>query len=389
MKWFAVFLLFIGYSVTAQAQVTDSCHLRISLLTCSPGTELYSTFGHTAIRVQNRSTGTDEVYNYGTFEFGPGFYTQFVRGKLRYFLSVERMDEFLYNYQYENRSVVEQVLLLSCAEKARLHAALQANALEQNRYYKYDFLRDNCTTRAGNMIRITAVGDTTLNILPPAPLTFRNQIHEYLHRNKQWWSKFGIDLLLGMPLDKQVTNSEAQFLPDYLLQAMNLSRVPSGPLVTAPLTILPAQPQRSDEAIGPMPVFALLLLVVFIASFFKSKTSQRFLNWFDPFLFLVTGLVGMLLLFMWFGTDHAVCAYNLNLLWALPSHAIAVFFMRSQQSWVRVYFLASFAVCMLLLIGWAWLPQNLNEAVIPLVGCLALRSYFMAQKNKTHVANTR
>lgn len=389
MKYFVLLsFLFVPFSFTASAQSADSCHLRISLLTCSPGTELYSTFGHTAIRVQNSTTGVDEVYNYGTFQFSPQFYTQFIRGKLRYFLSVERFDDFLYNYQYENRSVAEQTLLLSCTEKQRLYTALQNNALEEARYYQYDFLRDNCTTRAGNIIRNIAVGDTTANILPPQPLTFRNQIHEYLNRNKQWWSKFGIDLLLGLPLDKNVNNTEAQFLPDYLLKAMAQTRVPGGALVAPPVTILPAQPQTGDKTIGPLPVFALLLLAVGIATFRNNVVAQKFLRGFDPFLFLVTGLVGVLLLFMWFGTDHAVCAYNLNLLWALPTHAVAAFFMHRNKKWVRFYFLASFAVCMLLLISWPWLPQNLNEAAIPLVGCLALRSYFIAQKNNPHVAHT-
>src|SRR5690606_35915179 len=131
----------------------DSCALNISLLTCAPGSELYSTFGHTAIRVQNTELGYDEVYNYGTFEFGPDFYTKFIRGKLLYFLSVESFEDFIYQYEMESRSIQEQILLLDCGEKHRLLEALHQNAQPQNRYYRYDFLRDNCTTRARDMIR--------------------------------------------------------------------------------------------------------------------------------------------------------------------------------------------------------------------------------------------
>src|SRR5215218_770349 len=112
-----LFLLIITalFFFTSNAQ-NDSCKLRISLLTCAPGEELYSTFGHTAVRVQNAASGTDDVYNYGTFEFGDDFYVKFVRGKLRYFLSVETFPDFMYQYEMQSRSVQEQVLLLSCAE---------------------------------------------------------------------------------------------------------------------------------------------------------------------------------------------------------------------------------------------------------------------------------
>ena len=130
----------------------DSCSLRISLLTCAPGEELYSTFGHTALRVQDPSQGIDQVYNYGTFEFGPDFYTKFIRGKLLYFLSVEEFGDFMYQYEAQSRSVQEQVLRLDCFEKQKLRSALQVNALEENKYYRYDFLFDNCTTRAGDMV---------------------------------------------------------------------------------------------------------------------------------------------------------------------------------------------------------------------------------------------
>ncbi|RYZ15930.1 MAG: DUF4105 domain-containing protein, partial [Chitinophagaceae bacterium] len=125
----------------------EACSLRITLLTCSPGTELYSIFGHTALRVQNTVSGTDDVYNYGTFEFGDDFYIKFIRGRLPYYLDVEPMQYFLYGYRLEGRSVVEQEVLLDCAQKTALLQALQTNLLPANRQYRYDFLFDNCTTR--------------------------------------------------------------------------------------------------------------------------------------------------------------------------------------------------------------------------------------------------
>src|SRR4051812_21975801 len=131
MKFFHLALLFCLFNVfflATQAQNSSNCHVRISLLTCAPGQELYSTFGHTAIRITDSVTRTDIVYNYGTFDFDdPNFYMKFVRGKLDYFLSAAYYPDFMYEYQEEQRSVTEQVLNLNCAQKLQIIRALELN----------------------------------------------------------------------------------------------------------------------------------------------------------------------------------------------------------------------------------------------------------------------
>ena len=127
--------------------------MEISLLTCAPGTDLYSIFGHTAIRVRDSRRGMDIVYNYGTFDdTDPLFYVNFMQGIMRYSLSAETYENFMMEYEYEHRSVVAQVLNLNCAEKNQLYEALRKNTLEENRFYDYHFHTDNCTTRAGRII---------------------------------------------------------------------------------------------------------------------------------------------------------------------------------------------------------------------------------------------
>ena len=138
--FFSVFFFLICLFSKAQA---DSCNLRISLLTCTPGEELYSSFGHSALRVVDRANNFDIVFNYGTFDFDdPDFYTKFVRGKLLYFVSVTTFSDFMSQYEYEGRGVTEQILNLSCDEKQNLLAALNENAKEENKYYKYDFKKE-------------------------------------------------------------------------------------------------------------------------------------------------------------------------------------------------------------------------------------------------------
>lgn len=353
----------------------DSCALNISLLTCAPGSELYSTFGHTAIRVQNTELGYDEVYNYGTFEFGPDFYTKFIRGKLLYFLSVESFEDFIYQYEMESRSIQEQILLLDCGEKHRLLEALHQNAQPQNRYYRYDFLRDNCTTRARDMIR-EQTKDSVLfkNILGDDKPTFRDLIHSYLDAGHQPWSKLGIDILLGAPLDQRVTNEESMFLPDYLLRGFDSASTGGRPLVAPPRTILSLpSPLGKASIFTPFLVFLTLLVAVLALQFSKKTWAIRTLRIFDRVFFLLLGLAGLLLLFMWFGTDHDVCRNNYNLLWALPLHVIGVFFLENEKAknWFRLVSYLSIA----LLVAWVFLPQEMNNALIPIVILVAVRSW--------------
>jgi len=376
---FLFFSLFIALNLFPQ----DSCKLRMSLLTCAPGEELYSTFGHTALRVQDSAKGTDLVFNYGTFEFGPDFYTKFIRGKLLYFLSVEEFSDFMYEYRLESRSVKEQVLQLSCDEKQQLYAALQTNAQEENKYYKYDFLFDNCTTRAGDIVvKNTNTPVTFKNVLPKKVPTFRDLIHSYLNAGHEYWSKLGIDILLGVKLDRKVSNREAMFLPDYLLKGFDSATINNYPLASPPQTILQMpSPLNEKSFFTPAIVFSLLLVVILALSFVQSKWAIIGLSVFDFLFFFILGLSGILLLFMWFGTDHKVCSNNYNLFWALPTNLIMAFFVHSKRTWVKSYFRTVFWLSLVLALAWFFLPQQMNNALIPVLVLIIYRSRDLSKTN--------
>jgi hypothetical protein len=363
------------------ADTLQNCGLRITLLTCAPGEELYSTFGHTAIRVQDSLAGVDAVYNYGTFEFAPDFYSKFIRGKLLYSLSVEAFPDFLYTYQLESRSVVEQELQLSCAEKLKLYGALQINALEENRHYKYDFLFDNCTTRARDIIANNTASPVNFNnILPANVPSFRNLIHSYLDKGHEPWSKLGIDILLGAKLDRKVTNLQSMFLPDYLLKGLDSARVNGKHLVTVPSPVLTMpSPLANSDIFTPLVCFSLLFLVVLLLSLKQSKRTARALLLFDFLFFFILGVAGLLLLFMWFGTDHTVTSNNYNLAWALPTHVVMAFFIGKKRSWVLTYFKAVFWLTITLIITWFFLPQQLNPALLPIALLIGWRSWNLAK----------
>lgn len=362
---------------------TDSCQLRISLLTCTPGKELYSIFGHTAIRVVDNEN--DLVFNYGTFNFNdPDFYAKFVRGKLDYFLSVEAFTDFVYGYQWEQRGITEQVLSLNCQEKHRLFERLIRNAQEANKFYKYDFLFDNCTTRAGDMIRKD--NDRTFitkNILQGPPPTFRELLHEYLDKGGLVWSKLGIDILLGSRIDRTVNNAEFQFLPDNLMRGMDSTAVDGISIVNDKSVILKQAWTVEGTAILPLWWTLSLAAIIFLFSWYHRHTYSRWQSVFDHIFFSLLGLLGCLLVFMWWGTDHASCRDNFNLLWCLPFSLAFIWLPNKFQAIRKKYFLVQTAGLLILMVCWKLLPQQMNIALLPIVLLTAMRSWMIA-KNGTH-----
>ena len=405
MKRTALICLLFVFALITKAQTgpaqqsSDSCTMEISLLTCAPGTELYSLFGHTAIRVRDQRRGMDIVYNYGTFDdTDPMFYVKFMRGIMRYSLSAETYENFMQEYEYEHRAVVAQVLDLSCAEKNKLYEALRKNTLEENRIYDYHFHTDNCTTRAGRIIEANTADSLIYRnilpvnssvVLPPANsslvgpgLTFRDMIHEYLDKQHAAWSEFGIDLFLGLNLDKKVTNVEAiHFLPDYLFKGMDSAYTGDKRLVSDKKSVLnfPALKPPS-EGLTPMAFFECLLLGTIMLFIFRASPAiARTLLIFDIVFFSLLGLLGILMASMWLGRVDDVCQDNINTLWALPTHFVAVFFIRKKLRWVKYYFLITAIIALILAAGFPWWPQSMNTAVLPILGIIIFRSYCLFQ----------
>ena len=388
-KIYLIITLLLSFSLPFTGLAQD-WSLRVSLLTVSPGEELYSTFGHTALRISD-STGTrDIVFNYGTFNFDePGFYIKFARGKLNYYVSAESFANFEYVAMMENRSITEQTLNLTCTEKEKLLAYLDWNMLPANKYYKYDFTFDNCTTRVADLIDSIAGGSLVYKDITKEPMTFRDAIHDYLNQNEKPWSKLGIDLLLGRRLDRVMTIREELFLPEYLMNALDSVTTNNQPLVSDKATIFQAEFRGHDKhsVTGPLFIFTCLFVLIGFLSFSANKIIRSFLFGFDGVLFFIIGVLGIVLVLMWVATDHYMTKDNYNLLWAWPTHAVAAFYVHSRKRWVRLYYLF-YAIAQLILIAlWFWLPQQLNPVLIPLNALLIFRCFILFVLNKSSNAS--
>jgi hypothetical protein len=379
---FLISLFFISVETHAQQ---DSCHVRISLLTATPGEELYSTFGHSALRITDTVRNTDIVYNYGTFNFDePNFYLKFIRGKLPFYLSTDNFDNFMAEYRYENRGVTEQVLNLTCAEKANIQMLLLVNMTGNNRGYKYDFTFDNCTTRLRDLVEKASDSSVQFSEVIHHKVTFRNLIYEYLDKNDKQWSKLGIDILLGSKMDVAATPYEVMFLPEYLMKTFDSSTIAGRQLVSEKQTLI--RQKRSGEIknnlLHPFFLFVCLFVLIAFLSFSKNRSTQKILASFDGFLFFITGLLGVLVLFMWFGTDHIMCRNNLNILWAWPTNIVAAFYIHSKKSWARKYFLVYALFNIVLIICWRFIPQHLNSSLLPIIALLIFRSLIFILRKK-------
>ena len=385
MKHTAIFITLFIWSITARTQVNkDSCTMEISLLTCAPGTDLYSLFGHTAIRVQDLQRGMDIIYNYGTFDDSdPLFYVRFTRGIMLYSLSAETFKDFMSEYVYEHRAVVAQILNLTCKEKNQLYESLRKNTLEENRLYQYHFHTDNCTTRAARIIE-TNTNETLQykNILPVPGPSFRDMIHEYLDKQHQYWSEFGIDMFLGMHLDIKPSNIEAiHFLPDYLFRGMDSAYSGNKLLVAGKQTLISFQEMKvPSSSFTPMVVFTILFLLNIVLYFLRSKMPLLI---FDTVFFFVLGLIGTLMAYLWVCRVDDVCRNNINIFWALPTHLAAVFFIRKKTASVKYYFLITGVLAAFLLVGFPWWPPRMNPAVLPILGIIIFRSFHLYQ-NRYH-----
>lgn len=384
MKYISILLVLILFGHFGKAQEEPSA-LRISLITCTPGAELYSVFGHNALRIVDSAAGTDIAYNFGTFNFDdPDFYTKFVRGKLQYFLSQENFTDFLFAYQYFKRGVSEQVLNLTEKEKKEIQRALFENLSEENRYYKYDFFYDNCSTRLRDIIFKTK-SNQAFN--PPQfvanGLTFRDHLHTYLDRAEMKWTRLGIDLILGLNADRKMSVSNAMFLPEFLAKGVNATEVNSQKLVVEENTLLPDQqpaPTRDSFLLTPFFIFLIIAILMMLPLGNKIPAYAQFQQVLQKTIFISAGLLGLLMLFLWIGTDHQTMTNNLNLFWAFPLHLVLAFKENNLPVWLKRYTIIYVALVILLLVVAAFVPGLIPFAIYPLIIAMAYRTWMFSKK---------
>lgn len=326
----------------------DNSRLRISILTCGSGSELYSSFGHTGVRVIDSNKGSDDVYNYGTFDFSaPGFYTNFLLGKLLYYLDKSSYPAFASTYIEEKRSIEEQVLDLNEVQKRAMLSYLDSNLRPENRSYAYDFFFDNCATRVRDIFP-KVLGEEFYfgSALNGKKISYRGIMNQYLV-NKHW-ERFGVNLLLGSPTDSVMTDDGSMYLPDFVHKSLIHAKYKGQHVVGADNVLLKSGITESRKFNGPLWMMIGLLILTILAFHIR---AFKYLKPVIKFVILfITGLLGCLMLFMWLGTNHQACGDNYNVLWAIPLNIVVAFAAHKKRFWLKIYALAAISLLIVALV---------------------------------------
>jgi len=361
---------------------TDS--LKVSLLTCGPGQEVYNLFGHSAIRVKNEATGVDYVFNYGIFSFQtPNFVLRFCLGQTDYQLGIQYYDEFVWNYELQGRFVHEQVLNLSPEERVQLAVLLEENYKPANRTYRYNYFYDNCATRPRDMIERAVNGQVEYQEDMDTPLkglTYRKLVHDYTKRYA--WSRFGIDLLLGSEADKPVSRRASMFVPFQLEHYFSTAQKVDSHQTHTELTAETISILEQDESGWPAPtpftpLRVFLLFFIVIAGLTIWGIKQRKCLWgLDFILFFTAGVAGCIITFMVSFSEHPAVSPNWLLLAFHPLHLICLpMMLRKVRKLQKSHYLtANTIVLTLFLAFWALIPQEFPIEVLPLAAILLIRS---------------
>ena len=345
-----------------------------SIITIGPyQNELYSAFGHSGVRYQNIEQGLDIFYNYGIFDFNqPNFYTNYVKGKLTYMVGKNQYSFYETYYSSQKRYIKEQVLNLSSEEKFFLLDYLENNVKKENRFYPYNYIFNNCSTKIRDVLELT-IGEKLKFNDPPANLSYRSLIDRYLDNYK--WADIGIDICLGTKIDDKASNYDAMFLPEYLFSSLENATVGDKKLVfETRINNLDQDQIISRGIISPKIVFSIFLIISLYFSFRQIKYHNKFI-YFDSLLFFLSGMIGILILFLWFFTDH-ISTNNLNILWAFPLNILASFFIikKTDSRFLNNYMILSSFMTFLILFIWIFYPEFFNNSLMIFVLAIFLRS---------------
>ena len=374
-----IFLIISFLRINAQElNFTDSA--RISLITCSPGNEVYEKFGHSAIRIYDIKSGVDVVFNYGVFDFEtPNFYYKFIKGETDYQLGIYNTSNFLAAYANRNSGVTEQMLNLTVEERKKLISLLLLNYLPENRVYRYNFIFDNCATRPRDKIQESLNGYVKYQSNFESK-TFRQWIEFYVGIDN--WASYGINLAFGMHADQVATQNESMFLPEVLMNEFQHALIINHhgqirKMISDKknLILLKENSQEVSWLSKPLVVSIILLIIGTLLTIWDLYRGHHFKT-FDSFLYIITGFGGIILSYLALFSVHPLVKMNLNLLWLNPFNLVLGIVMWFPKLRTPVFFYEILNILLLVsaLIAFALSVQIFNMATFPFIVLLLLRS---------------
>ena len=310
-----LFFAFIISQISFSQNHQLSENTTISILTCGRGSELYSTFGHTALRIKDEVNQLDVVYNYGMFDFrDENFYLKFVKGDLQYFMNATSFEDFILEYQMDEREVLEQKISLTIQQKQELFNLLNENLFSAEKYYTYKFIDRNCTTKVADKLS-DRYKKITFEKVDDKTISYRQLLYPYF--DNYFWYKLGINIVFGLKTD---ASAEKLFLPIELLHSIEKAEIDGKSIVVSQKNIV------EGKTIVPKFSFFnsiyVIILTLFIILLFNSKAL------FNTYLFF-SGVLGLLLCLLGLYSQHEELLWNYNALLFNPLFIIIPFIKES------------------------------------------------------------
>ena len=345
----------------------------ITVLTCSPGKETYSAWGHSAIRVVDKKANIDVVYNFGLFDFStPNFYPKFIKGRLQYKLGAEYTRQFYQQYFREDRQIIEQKLNLSEEEKIKIIQKLQYLYRPENRYYLYRFAGKNCTTEIRDLLLENV--ETDFQHIP-TDKTIRDQLNEYLQN--RLWLRFSMSLIMGYKIDRKIDSFDSMFLPDYLCVGLRNINTDNGKLVIEENTF-----NQVYDGTKAYPIYKNPLLILSILFLIMLIINHNYIQF--PIL-LIIGLTGLVIFILSLITEHPELQFNLNSLWINPLYLILVF-LKSDTKFRKIIAIVLQVMLIAMIPIWLFNVQYFDWAYLPVFLMLILFNFrTQYPKKKLHL----
>lgn len=322
-RWLAAGLTVLLLLLALPAAAADAADLsqpqdrEAWLVTYGPGEIYWQRFGHNAIWMRDSRLGLDHAFNFGFFDFAQeNFFLRFLQGRMLYFSAAQPVRDEFAQYQSENRSIRLQKLDLSPGQWSQLAQYLTREVRPENRDYLYDYYRHNCSTRVRDAIDL-ALGGALSGASQPVVAAQSWRDHTRRLTVDDFWLYLGLEIGLGSPVDRNISQWDEMFIPSKLAEIAAQLELNDEQgrraLVTEDVmyseSTLPEPPMKPVSAWTSYLLVSLAVVAVgwLLSRWLSPRSLAR--TW-----FLLSGLAGLALLFLWFGTDHAVARLNLNLL---------------------------------------------------------------------------
>ena len=360
----------------------------ISIITCGSGLDLYTKYGHNAIRIYDPQYNINTVYDFGIFDFNtPQFYLKFIQKKLDYRVDKSNYKRFKYKYLQSKRDFKEQYLNLNTNEIQLIANLLEENYKPENRFYRYDFLTDNCSSKIRDVLSNTLANKIYFPDSSDSK-SFRQHLNAY--NPISTWIGFGMNLIMGLEADKMANSTDYMFLPDGVFTVLSETEInrdgQTEPLVNNTETKI-FERINLDDSTSIFIIFWSLFIIIFLLTYLELSGYLHNLNILDSFIFGISGLLGVIFLLLWIVSDHPIFSMNLNVLWALPTHLVVAVFLLIKKPMCKSYWKYTSILLFIVLAGWPFSPQELPAPLYPFLMILFIRILMQYRKISMELSN--